>query len=78
MLTKDGNTNIINRQAFRRKDSTTAKPVKGHVNNHRGMYMDNIKTAEWLEERNIILEKGFVEELQDLMIAYKKRTGCVH
>lgn len=42
------------------------------------MYMDNVRAAEWLEERNIVLEKGFVEELQDLMITYKKRTSCVH
>lgn len=34
--------------------------------------MNNIKADKWLEERNIILNKSFIEELQALSIAYKK------
>ncbi len=35
--------------------------------------MDNTLTEKWLQERNIILDKSFVAELQTLIAIYKKQ-----
>ena len=37
--------------------------------------MNNIITDKWLADRNIILDKDFIEELRDFSITYKKTTS---
>jgi hypothetical protein len=42
-----------------------------------GVFMDYVKTSNWLSERNIILEDSFYSTLKNYVIEYKKKV-CIY